>query len=163
MKNRSTEKFLKNLREIIFPNYLTYTCLNDAYSDFIYRSAEAINLIAPAKRIRAKTNSKHSFDNHVMSVIQRGNKLYKKFKHSGLETVSYKTNKMHLQKFVLKKKKSYSEKELAKNWTKPKELKNDLKSLGLNSGKASKSKISLQKNGTIQFEALENANRFYFD
>ena len=36
--------FLEILREIAFPNYLTYTCVNDAYSDFTYNSVEAISL-----------------------------------------------------------------------------------------------------------------------
>ena len=56
-------KFLEILREIVFLNYLTYTCVNDAYSDFIYRFVEAINFIAPSKKIRVKTNSKPWFDN----------------------------------------------------------------------------------------------------
>ena len=45
LKIYSAGKFLEILREIVFPNYLTYTCVNDAYSDFIYRFVEAINLI----------------------------------------------------------------------------------------------------------------------
>ena len=58
-----------------------------------------------------------------MSTIQRPDKLYKKFKHSRLETDkdNFKAAKMHLQKMTLKKKKSYS-KELAKNRNKLKEL-----------------------------------------
>ena len=47
MKRYSTEKFLEILREIIFPNYLTYTCVNGAYSDFIYRFIGAIKFIVP--------------------------------------------------------------------------------------------------------------------
>ena len=67
---------------------------------------------------------------------------------------------MHLQKMILKKKKSYFEEELGKNRNKPKELWKTLKSLGLSSDKARQSKISLNKDGAIQFEALENANTF---
>ena len=65
---------------------------------------------------------------------------------------------------ILKKKKSYFEEELAKNWNKPKKLLKVLRSLGLSSNKASKSTISLKKDDTIQFEALESTNifkRFY--
>ena len=65
---------------------------------------------------------------------------------------------------ILKNKKSYFEEELAKNRNKTKEPWKALKSLSLSSGKARKSNISLKKNGTVQFEALENANifrRFY--
>ena len=71
---------------------------------------------------------------------------------------------MHLQKTILKKKKSYFEEELAKNRNKPKELWKALKSLGLSQDKARKSYISIKKDGAIQFEALENADtleKFY--
>ena len=61
---------------------------------------------------------------------------------------------------ILKKKKSYFEEELGKNRNKPKELWKTLKSLGLSSDKARRSKISLNKDGAIQFEILENVNTF---
>ena len=49
-----------------------------------------------------------------MSAIQRWDKLYKKFKHSGLKTDkdNYKVAKMHLQKIILKKNKFNIEEEL---------------------------------------------------
>ena len=50
LKRCSAERFLEILREIIFPNYLTYTCVSDAYTDFICRFVEAINFMAPSKR-----------------------------------------------------------------------------------------------------------------
>ena len=50
MKKYLDEIFLENLREIVFQNFLTYTCLNDAYSDFKCRFVEAINFIAPVKK-----------------------------------------------------------------------------------------------------------------
>ena len=61
---------------------------------------------------------------------------------------------------ILKKKKSYFEEELGEKRNKPKQLWRTLKSLGLSSDKARQSKISLNKDGAIQFEALENANTF---
>ena len=122
MKRYSAKKFLEIPREIVFPNYLTYTCVNDAYSDFIYRFVGAINFIAPSKKIRVKPNSKPWFDNQIVSAIQRRDKLYKKFKHSGLETDkdNFKVAKMHLQKMILKKKKCYFEEKLGKNRNNPK-------------------------------------------
>ena len=56
-----------------------------------------------------KANSKPWFDNQIVSARQRWDKLYTKFKHSGLETDrdNFKVAKMHLQKIILKKKKSY--------------------------------------------------------
>ena len=90
---------MENLRKVVFPNCLTYTCLNDAYSDFLYRFVKAINYIAPGKRIIVKANSEPWFDNQIISAIQRRDKLYKNFKHSCLETDknSFKAGKMHLQ------------------------------------------------------------------
>ena len=55
---------------------------------------------------------------------------------------------------------SYFEEELGRNRNKPKELQKVLKSLGLGSDKARKSKISLKKDGTIQLETLKNTNTF---
>ena len=49
---------------------------------------------------------------------------------------------------------------MEKNRNKPKALLKTLKLLGLSSDKANKWNISFQKDGAIQFEALENANIF---
>ena len=65
---------------------------------------------------------------------------------------------------ILKKKKSCFQEELGKNKSKPKELWKTLKLFGLSPDKARQSKISVNKDGAIQFEALENADifkRFY--
>ena len=138
-KRYSTKKFLK----IFFLNYLTYICINHVYSCSIYRFVGAITFIAPAKDIRLKANSKPWFDNEIVSGIQRRDKLYKKFKHFGLDTGSFKVNKLHLQKMLLKKKKSYFEEELDKNRNLDQK----------NSGR-------LWSHTTIQFEALQNADTF---
>ena len=73
------------------------------------------------------------FDNQIVSAMQRRDKLYKKFKHSGLQTDkdNFKATKKQFQKMILKKKKSYFEEELDKNRNKPKELWKALKSLDL--------------------------------
>ena len=75
MKRFSGEKYLKILRQIIFLNYLTYTSVNDASSDFLHIFVGAKNFIAPVKRIRVKVNSKPRFNNHIVSVVQRRDKL----------------------------------------------------------------------------------------
>ena len=69
-------------------------------------------------------NSKPWFDNKIVSARPRRNKLYKNFKHSGLETdkVNFKVAKMHLQKMMRKKKKPCFEEKLGKNRSKPKKL-----------------------------------------
>ena len=71
IEKRFCRKVFGNSKRDRFPNYLTYTCVNDAYSDFIYRFAEAINFISPSKKIRVKTKLKFWFDNQIMSAIQR--------------------------------------------------------------------------------------------
>ena len=43
---------MENLRKTVSPNYLTYNCANNTYTDFTYRFAEAINSIDSAERIR---------------------------------------------------------------------------------------------------------------
>ena len=133
MKRHSAENFLEILREIVFPNCLTFTCTNDAYSDFIYRFVGAINFKASSKKVRVKASSKPSFDDEITLAIQRRDKLYKKFKHSGLETDKddFKVAKMHLLKLIPKKKKYYFEEELGKNRNKQKEIWKNLKSFGL--------------------------------
>ena len=87
-------------------------------------------------------------------------KLYKNFKYSGLKTDkdNFKVMRMCLQKIILKKEKPYFEEELAKNRKKPNKLWKALKSLSLSSEEARKSKISLKKDGKIQFKALENSS-----
>ena len=122
MKRYSAEKFLEVLREIVFPNYLTYTCVNDAYSDFIFRFVGARNSIAPSKKNRVKATSKPWFDHQIVSAIQRRNKLYTKFKHSDLETDkdNFKVTKTHLHKIILDIKKSYFEEKPGKNKNKAK-------------------------------------------
>ena len=78
MERYSAEKFLEIVKKIVFPNYLTYTCVNDDYSDFIYRFVGAINFIAPSKKIRVKANSKPWFHNQIVSAIQRRDKILNK-------------------------------------------------------------------------------------
>ena len=84
----------------------------------------------------------------------------KNFKHSGLETDkdNFKVAEVYWQKMVLKKKKSYSEEELDKNRNKPKELWKTLKSVGISLDKVRKSKFSLKKDSTVQFEALSKGS-----
>ena len=105
-----------------------------------------------------KANSEPWFDNQFLSAIQRRDKLFKKSKHSGLETDK---DKIHLQKMILKKKKSHFEKGLARNRNKPKELWKALKSFDLISNKARKSKINRKKDGAIQFKTIEGKQQIY--
>lgn len=103
-----------------------------------------------------KVNSKPLFDSQIGSAIQTGGKVYKKLKHPGLQTDkdNFKVIKMHLQKMILTKKKSYLEEKLATNRKKPKKLWKPSKSLVLSLDKGRKLKTNLKKGGTTQFEAV---------
>ena len=146
----SARKLLEILREIVFPNNLNYTCVNDVYSDFIYRFAEAVNFIAPAKRIRMKAKSNPWLHNQIASAMQRRYKFYKTFKDSFLETDK---ENFKILTFTCRKRywRTYFEEELANNRNKSKELWKALKLLGLSSEKARKVEISLKEYNTIQF------------
>ena len=71
---------------------------------------------------------------------------------------SFKTAKIFFQEMLQRKKGSHLE--LVQNSKKPKELQKTLKSLGFRSKEGNTSTISLNKDGTIQFEPLENKNIF---
>ena len=49
MKNCTKEKFLELLRKTDFSNYTTFSCLNEAYQDFIFKLIEVIDLLCPSK------------------------------------------------------------------------------------------------------------------
>ena len=42
MKNYTKEKFLELLGKTDFPDYITFTCLNQSYQDFIFKLSEVI-------------------------------------------------------------------------------------------------------------------------
>ena len=68
MKRYSAKKFL----EIVFSNYLTYTCVNDGYSDYIHRFVGTINFLAPGKKIRVKASSKPCVSKNCVSNTKTG-------------------------------------------------------------------------------------------
>ena len=62
VKNYTKEKFLELLRETDFPDYTTFTCLNKAYQDFIFKLSEVIDLLCPSRKLRLKAKSKPWMD-----------------------------------------------------------------------------------------------------
>ena len=68
---------------------------------------------------------------------------------------------MALQKAISKKKKSFFfQEKIEKNANNSKEVRNALKSLGMEWGKVNQSKIALKNDDAIQFEPTQNANIF---
>ena len=57
IKNYTKEKFLDLLEKIDSPYYMTFTCLNKAYQEFMFKLSEVIDLLCPSKKLRSKANS----------------------------------------------------------------------------------------------------------
>ena len=53
MKNYSDEFFLEQLRPIKFPHYSNYTCVNNAYQEFVRKFLSVINFVPPVRTLRA--------------------------------------------------------------------------------------------------------------
>ena len=81
---------------------MKYTCTNAAYSDFINKFI----------------NSKPWFYSEIIYAIQKKDKVYLKYKNSGLETnkVKFKTSKIFLQKMLYRKKSSYFKEKVVENY-----------------------------------------------
>ena len=107
-----------------------------------------------------KANSKPWIDSETISAIHRRDKLFKKYRKSGLEAGKYhfQSAKMVLQKVISKKKKSFFQEKNEKNANHSKELWKAFKSLGIKWGKVNQSKISLKNDGAIQFEHTKNTS-----
>ena len=107
MKNYAKEQFLKLLRKTDFPDYTTFTCLNKAYQDLVFKLSEVIDLLWPSKKLRLKANSKPWIDSETISAV-----IFKKYKKCGLETDKdhFRPAKMAVQKTISKKKNFFSRK-----------------------------------------------------
>ena len=81
MKNYTKETFLELLRKTDFPDYITFTCLNKAYQEFIFKLREVIDLFCPSKKLRLKADSKAWIDFETISTILRRDKPFKKYKN----------------------------------------------------------------------------------
>ena len=54
--------------------------------DFITKLIAVIDTLCPPKKNRIKGNTKAWFDSEVISIVNKRDDYYKKFKSSGLET-----------------------------------------------------------------------------
>ena len=59
MKNYSEGIFAEQLRTIKFLDYSNYTCVNNAYKDFVTKFLSVINFVAPIRTLRILTGKKH--------------------------------------------------------------------------------------------------------
>ena len=106
-KNFIKEKVLELLRKTDFADYTTFTCLNKAYQNFIFKLIEVTDLLCQSKKLRLQASSNPWIDSRTISAIRRRIKLFKKYTKSGLDTEKdhFRSKKMALQKAILKKKK----------------------------------------------------------
>ena len=86
LKNYSGEKLIQSLSNCDFPNYTNFDDINEAYSDFVERTSDVINKIAPMKDICIKSNTAEWVDEEVLEGIKTRDKLFKKFKKSKSHT-----------------------------------------------------------------------------
>ena len=161
MKNYSAELFLEELSKITFPDYSTFQCVNNAYSDFVDKLMSVIDKIAPIKEIRVKGNSKPWFDGDISERIKIRDKLKNKYKKSGLQIdfQNFKNAQKQSSNLIKSKKCDFVKNQLKTNIAKPSKLWKVLKSLGLSS-KCDSSKICLKENGTAHFEPKETSTIF---
>ena len=68
-----TASVMKGLRKTYFPDYMTFTCLNKAYQNFIFKLSKVFDLLCPSKKFEA--NSKPWIDSETISAICRRDKL----------------------------------------------------------------------------------------
>ena len=103
MKNYAKENVSELLRKTDSQDYTTFTCLNKTYQEFIFKLSEYIDLFFPSKKLRLKANLKPWIDSETNSVIRRRDKLFKKYKKSGLETDKDHFGKNGRQKWLFRK------------------------------------------------------------
>ena len=80
LKNYSVDVYNEALEKVLIPNYDNFSNPDLAYSDFISRLKSIINVIAPIKTVRIKTNTREWFDGEIGEEIYKRDKLHKKFK-----------------------------------------------------------------------------------
>ena len=68
---------MQKLGEIEFPDYSTYENVNEAYHDFAARLTDLIDILAPFKQVRVKSNSKPWFDGETLESIRVRDKIQK--------------------------------------------------------------------------------------
>ena len=67
--NFSDKIFVEQLRATKFPDYSNYTCVNDAYQDFVTKFLSVISFVTPIETLKVKSNTKPWFDVDVVNAI----------------------------------------------------------------------------------------------
>ena len=162
LKNYSQEKLLEDLTNCNYPNYSNFVDVNEAYLDFVEKTSDVINEIAPIKEICIKNNTAEWVDEEILVGIRIRDKLFRKFKKSksNVDNINYKKARNQLQQLIKRKKRNFVSQKLTENISKPKELWKSLKKLGLLSKSGPPSNICLGEKDKVSFDNKENAETF---
>ena len=125
-----------------------------AYVDFITKLIDVIDSLYPSKKIRIKGNTNPWIDSEGLSIVNKRDACYKKFKSSKLETDKdiLRAAKQFLKTTIQKKKRMFFQDKLQENSKNFKQLSKTLKYLGLSSKKTGQSEICSKEVDVIQFE-----------
>ena len=124
---------------------------------------QVINNLAPYKIIRVKNQSNEWFDGELAKQISNRDKFFKKFKKSKLhiDELIYTEAKNTVQHLIKENKKKFFSKKLEENIGEPKELRKNLKKLGLPKTETPSRNICLKENdSSLSFCSLSTANNF---
>ena len=86
LKNYTKEILLEKLSTIQFPDFSTFTDVDEAYTNLLDKVMKVIDEIAPYKEICIKNNSEEWVDEEIFEGIRVRDKLYKRFKNTRLHT-----------------------------------------------------------------------------
>ena len=162
LKHYTKDIFITALNSINFPDYAKYGNVDEAYEDLTKKLSEVIDNIAPLKKIRVRNNTQDGMMMKFDRLSKKRDKLFAIFKNTKLSdnNVKYKKARNHVQSIIKRKKRQFYVDKLKYNVGKPKELWKTLKSLGLSSNANIASKICLEKNDILSFDAKSNAETF---
>ena len=162
LKNYSQEIYIQALKDINFPDYSQYDDPNKAYDDFLAKTTQVIDQVAPIKKIRVKGNNQEWFDNEVHEAIRCRDKLFCTFKKTKFHhhNIKYKKARNYAQRLIERKKKQFIIGQLEENIGRPKDLWKSLKDLGFSKNKNPDSKTCLQNKEELCFDAKKNSNTF---
>ena len=132
LKHYTVRVSVKKLQKVNFSNYVCFSCIDAAYTDFLSKLMKVVNEIAPGKEIRINNNIQEWFNREIAELIYARKKLFLTFKKSKLhiDKENYKDFKYQVQNLIRKKKTEFYETNV-RQINKPKELWKILKSKGL--------------------------------
>ena len=105
LKDYTVNVFVEKLQKVDFSNYEYFSCIDEAYTDFLHKLMKVVNEIAPSKEIRIKNNMQEWFDTEIAELIHAHVELFLKCKKPKIHIEeSYKKVKYQVQSYCEKEK-----------------------------------------------------------